>query len=157
MILSFFVSIFLFISTSSYAQVTKNDFSAGGIYMGQPVSEVVSIYGLPRNIKPAAGKGYLYSYGQYDTVFDVHSYEREIVSGFYSYGNNGAATKAGIKYGSSLKNIINAYGQPDVKNIARNGNYVVEYEYQNNKFNVWVLHFELRNGWVVGYSFGSYY
>ena len=46
--------------------------------------EAVSIYGLPRSIKPAVGKGYLYSYGQYDTIFDIHSYDREVVSGFYS-------------------------------------------------------------------------
>lgn len=157
LLVSFFVCLLLFISTTSYAKVTKSDFVAGGIYIGQPVSEAVSIYGLPRSIKPAVGKGYLYSYGQYDTIFDIHSYDREVVSGFYSQGNNGATTKAGIKYGSSLKDIKNAYGEPDIANVVRNGNYVVEYEYHNSKFNVWVLHFELKNGWVVGFSFGSYY
>ena len=149
--------IFLFIMTSVNAQTTKEDFCASGIYIGQPVSDVVAIYGYPLKIEPAAGKGYFYMYGQYDTVFNIHSYDRNIVSGFVSKGNNGSATKSGIKYGSSLNDVLNIYGKPDIKRFDRNGNYVIEYEYHNSKFNVWVLRFEFKNNWVVGYSFGSYY
>ena len=155
-IISVFVFLLFFV-VSANAQVTKEDFNASGIYIDQPVSEVVAIYGFPREIEPAAGKGYFYKYGQYDTIFNVHSYDRNLVSGFVSEGNNGSVTKSGIRYGSSLENVLNIYGKPNIGKYDHNGNYVIEYEYYNNKFNVWVLRFKFKNNWVIGFSFNSYY
>lgn len=129
MLFAFMLTIFmLIISTTTYAKVSSADFAAGGIYVGQPVSEVVSIYGMPISVRPAAGKGEIYSYGQYGTLFDIRTSGRETVEGVISSGNNGIATKAGIKYGSHINQIRAAYGTPDFQGYNKySGNYFIEY------------------------------
>ncbi len=155
---SFILTIFmLIISTTTYAKVSSTDFAAGGIYIGQPVSEVVSIYGMPISVRPAAGKGEIYSYGQYGTVFDIRTVGRETVEGVISRGNNGIATKAGIRYGSHINQIRAAYGMPDFQRYDKySGNYVMEYNYNPSKNYSWVLHFDIKNEWVIGFYLNRY-
>ena len=155
---SFILAIFiLLIPVTTYAKVSSTDFVAGGVYIGQPVSEVVSIYGMPISVRPAAGKGEIYSYGQYGTVFDIRTSGRETVEGVISSGNNGVATKGGIKYGSHINQIKAAYGTPDFQGYNKyNGNYVIEYNYNPSKNYSLVLHFDIKNEWVIGFYLNRY-
>jgi len=100
--------------------LTLEDLCIGGVYYGQPFSEVTNMYGKPVVTKEeGAPKVYFkHSFANNGTTFNVYTggnyYTKEPgdVFSVVISGNNGLATKRGMKYGSSLAQIEEVYGVP---------------------------------------------
>ena len=106
-------------TATCFAQIYKSDLDIGGIYYGQPMSEVYSKYGnskvLQRYMSGYAIK--FYCDGGSFTVGTSDTSNAQTVAYFslhevYYKGNN-IKTKAGISVGSMLADIKSAYGEPD--------------------------------------------
>ena len=102
-------------SVPCFAQITESDLSIAGVYFGQNFSEVKAVYGNPVKSRKVIGSGVMeYSFASNGTRFDVTTDSKSItVRGVVVSGNNGLATKAGIKVGMSMNRVIELYGQPD--------------------------------------------
>ena len=106
----------MLISSFSVCQaISGNRINAGGIYIGQSMSEVVSIYGKPissssRHI--VAGHRHtetVYEYGRFGTTFNV-IFDGNNVSFVLVAGNNGIATSDGIKVGTPVSEVKRILG-----------------------------------------------
>ena len=91
----------------------QSDMNIGGIYLGQPMADVIAMYGQPIAKEPSAPKGLSlifvknggkFRVGDVDTVDSVTVWADSAAAGL--------ATKAGIKLGSTVDDIFNAYGTP---------------------------------------------
>lgn len=114
----------LMICDPCFARISISDLSIGGVYLNQNFSEVLSIYGPPVSERTPAGFGKIYSFARGATVFDIHVTRTNVVKGVTIFGNNGLALdSSGIKYGSTLDDVIKYYGYPDQNHIftAENG------------------------------------
>lgn len=102
-------------SVPCFAQITDSDLSIAGVYYGQNFSEVKAVYGNPVKSRKIIGSGAMeYSFASNGTCFDVITDSKSVtVKGVSVSGNNGLATKAGIKVGTSMNQVIELYGQPD--------------------------------------------
>ena len=91
----------------------QSDMNIGGIYLGQPMADVIAMYGQPIAKEPSAPKGlsliFVKNGGKF-RVGDVDTVNRVTVRADSAAA--GLATKAGIKLGSSVDDIFNAYGTP---------------------------------------------
>ena len=96
-----------------FAQVSKSDLNIGGIYYGQPWSEVIATYGQPvrREKRPPAGHNNIFSYSNFE--FIANPAKNEYVDSVLIKDNCTFATKAGIHIGSTLAEVKAAYGEPD--------------------------------------------
>ena len=96
--------------------------TAGGIYILQPKADVIAIYGQPVKITKTeivAGHrhtNYTYEYGRFGTTFSICMRNDVNVSHIYVEGNNGIATKDGIKVGTPVSEVKRILGKPDVEN-----------------------------------------
>ena len=91
----------------------QSDMNIGGIYLGQPMADVIAMYGQPIAKEPSAPKGlsliFVKNGGKF-RVGDVDTVNRVTVRADSAAA--GLATKAGIKLGSTVDDIFNAYGTP---------------------------------------------
>lgn len=135
------------------ASISPDRMNAGGIFLGQSLSEVVSIYGKPVSTQriESLHKEFRYLYGRYGTTFDVtfngKTAGREFVIAIRVAGNNGIATSDGIKVGTPVSEVKRILGKPDKENA---GSLV----YSENKKD-WILkmmRFDIKNNAVVSYS-----
>lgn len=111
-----FVLMLVLISGFSVCQaISGNRINAGGIYIGQSMSEVVSIYGKPvsSNSKEiTAGHRHTettYEYGRFGTTFKI-MFDGNKVNFVEVAGNNGIATSDGIKVGTPLSEVKRILG-----------------------------------------------
>lgn len=91
----------------------QSDMNIGGIYLGQPMADVIAMYGQPIAKEPFPPKGIDFIFvknGGKFRVGDVDTVNRVTVRADSAAA--GLATKAGIKLGSSVDDIFNAYGTP---------------------------------------------
>lgn len=91
----------------------QSDMNIGGIYLGQPMADVIAMYGQPIAKEPLPPKGINFVFvknGGKFRVGDVDTVNRVTVRADSAAA--GLATKAGIKLGSTVDDIFNAYGTP---------------------------------------------
>ena len=91
----------------------QSDMNIGGIYLGQPMADVIAMYGQPIAKEPFPPKGIDFIFvknGGKFRVGDVDTVNRVTVRADSAAA--GLATKAGIKLGSTVDDIFNAYGTP---------------------------------------------
>ena len=100
-------------TATCFAQISKSDLNIGGIYYGQPWSEVIATYGQPvrREQRPPAGKNNIFAYSNFE--FLANPINNEYVYEVFIKDNCTFTTKAGIGIGSTLAEVQAAYGQPD--------------------------------------------
>ena len=95
--------------------ISASHINAGGIYIGQSRSEVVSIYGKPASSNSqqiTAGYRHTetkYEYGQFGTTFTI-LFEGDRVGLVTVSGNNGIATSDGIKVGTLISEVKRILG-----------------------------------------------
>jgi len=100
------------------AQITKEEMSAGGVFIGQKYADVIAVHGQParkENYSHMVLKNCTrYSYGKDGAVFDIIvSNTNNEVGAIYIKGDSGISTKAGIKINSTRDEVKAAYGKPD--------------------------------------------
>ena len=93
-----------------FAQIFKSDLSIGGIYYGQPLSEVVRMYGQPVWRKPNFIK---FTSGSANIFITPSDTQDTVMGASITGGNPKLKTNAGIGSGSTLADVIAAYGEPD--------------------------------------------
>lgn len=140
----------LMLTVTCFARISTDDLVIGGIYPGQPWSEVISLYGQPsfENREPDGNYRYYYEKnGQFGV--DVVSGH---VTGLYNTGNTSLTTTKNIRLGSTREELIQAYGQPD-QSFTENG---TEYITYNTNTENEGIQFRISNGRVKIYgSFGT--
>ena len=163
LIAALIISLFIFSNEVCFARISMSDLSIGGVYLNQNFSEVISIYGRPISERIPAGYGKTYSFAKNGTIFDVHVTRSNVVKGVKVAGNNGLALdSSGIKFGSSLKSVMNYYGNPDHSDTfkANDGQiyHVLTYRI-SNKGTTQELSFYIASayGQVVMINFDEYY
>lgn len=112
LILTLVALVTIAVSCSCFAQATQNDLCIGGIYYEQPLSEVIVRYGQPSEKRPG-----VYIFSSNEGQIEIGTRFSEVVNGrtvgsMHVEGNSIVATKAGIRTGSTYKEIIAAYGTP---------------------------------------------
>ena len=95
--------------------LSANHMNAGGVYIGQSRTEVVSIYGKPSSSSSqqiTAGARHTetkYEYGKFGTTFTI-LFEGDRVGLVTVSGNNGIATSDGIKVGTHVSEVKRILG-----------------------------------------------
>ena len=97
-------------TAACFAQISKSDLNIGGIYYGQPLSELVRMLGQPEWRKPNFIK---FKYGSSNIFITPSDTQDTVIQAIFSNGRHDLKTKAGIGYGSTLADIKAAYGEPD--------------------------------------------
>ncbi len=119
----------LSIASVANARITENRIALGGIYLGQPIDEVISMYGQPYEIE-TRGNSRLYHFFKHavthsDGITSHIPALRVMVENakvFYvDVNTNGIGTKEfstpdGIKVGSNIEDMMKAYGKADREN-----------------------------------------
>ena len=111
--------------------ISGNRINAGGIYIGQSMSEVVSIYGKPVSSSSqqiVAGHRHtetVYKYGRFGTTLNV-IFDGNRVSFVLVAGNNGIATSDGIKVGTPVSEVKRILGPG--REWKANGGHQISYE-----------------------------
>lgn len=135
------------------ASISSDRMNAGGIFLGQGLSEVVSIYGKPVSTQriESLHKEFRYQYGRYGTTFDVtfngKTAGREFVIAIRVGGNNGIATSDGIKVGTSVSEVKRILGKPDKENADS-----LIYSEQKKDWIMKMMRFDIKNNAVASYS-----
>ncbi len=94
--------------------IDKEDLSIGGIYYGQPLSEVISMLGQPVDKKLGAplGRSYLFIVNGANVWVSTSGRDDSGgVAGIRTEGDSGLTTKAGIRYGSTIEEVKRVYGE----------------------------------------------
>ena len=116
------VSMVMMVTSSCFAhQVTLKDLNIGGIYVGQPMREVASIYKNPAGTMeiPPKGFGYIFTFDG-DIGMNIQPNGSDIndstiqkitVDGLQ---NSDLIMSSGIGLGSTLDDVLSTYGEPDV-------------------------------------------
>ena len=154
-------TILLIMATPCLA-ITKDDLKAGGLYIGQNISEVIAMYGEPTNESPLAGGpgGLVLTFKQNDSdkIIIYTGRQKKSVWNFFILNKN-IPTSAGIRLGSTLNEIKEAYGTPnrEYEDIRQNKTpyYLVSYTIPKEEHSQYYLKFELENGHVVKYYIGT--
>lgn len=152
----------LLIITTPCLAITKEDLKAGGLYIGQSFSEVVALYGEPSNESPLAGGpgGLVVTFKQSDSdkIIIYTGRQKNSVWNFFILNKN-ISTNAGIRLGSTLNDIKQAYGTPNKEydDIRQNKKtyHLVSYTLPKDEYSQYYLKFELENGRVVEYYIGT--
>ncbi|MBR1661128.1 MAG: hypothetical protein IJ694_02505 [Acidaminococcaceae bacterium] len=114
-------SMVMMVTSSCFAhQVTLKDLNIGGIYVGQPMREVASIYKNPAGKIdiPPKGFGYIFIFDENvgmkiqpsSSDLEISTVEKITVDGLR---NNNLVMNSGIGLGSTLDDVLNTYGKPD--------------------------------------------
>lgn len=101
------LALLLFTSTC-FAKITNDDFCIGGVYIGQPISEVIAKYGEPEVKKSEYGNILYYIFSSPKGKILVNAYEK--VHGVEVEKGSRIATKAGIKLGATSDKVESVYG-----------------------------------------------
>ena len=119
----------LLFSSILSAAISPNQLSLGGIYLGDSIDRVYSIYGKPRTItNNGPTTEYYYGNGLLITFWN-ESQPKDVIE-IKVTERNGFATPAGIEVGMHEDILYQVYGKPDIR-YARN---VVHYQkYVNNE------------------------
>lgn len=126
-------------TATCFAQIYKDDLIIGGIYYGQPVSEVINKYGQPVH---KTGYDLIFNYGNAQVII-ILSDDKQTVAGtvFAGSHNTNLKTRAGITYGATLSDLRAAYGEPDAIEGVDGGNratYVTDLE-DGNQYSLYFL------------------
>ena len=102
-------------TATCFAQISLSDLEINGIYLGQPISEVLNKLGEPTKILHYNNAIVQYQYaGNGGGYFSVTLTEDgQNVKSKGKLKSRGFVTKAGIGIGSSLADIKAAYGEPN--------------------------------------------
>lgn len=119
----------LSIASVANARIAENRIAIGGIYLGQPVDEVISMYGQPYETRTDGNKVTYHFFKHAVTHSDGITSQipalRVIVENAKVYyadvNTNGIGTKEfntpdGIKVGSNIEKMMKAYGKADREN-----------------------------------------
>lgn len=158
------VAILVMMTATCFAQITKEDLNIGGIYIGQPLEEVVAKYGDSVRKEPHAPKGYDLIFMIDGSEIRVFPIQGQVVS-FSLNDNSKLNTSAGISIGMSLDDIKNAYGNPDKVTsdmYVNRVSYFTPNVYSNDANSAWeyykdVLTFNLSNGRIKFITFDREY
>ena len=101
------LALLLFTSTC-FAKITKDDFCIGGVYIAQPMSEVIAKYGEPEVKKNDEGDPRYYVFSSPKGKILVGSYDK--VTWAQVEKGSRIATKAGIKLGVTSDKVESVYG-----------------------------------------------
>ena len=154
-------TILLIMATPCLA-ITKDDLTAGRLYIGQSFSEVIALYGEPSNESPLAGGpgGLVVTFKQSDSdkIIIYTGRQKKSVWNFFILNKN-IPTNAGIQLGSTLNDIKQTYGTPnrEYDSIRQNKTpyHLVSYTIPKDEHSQYYLKFELENGHVVKYYIGT--
>ena len=97
-------------TAACFAQISKSDLNIGGIYYGQPLSELVRMLGQPEWRKPNFIK---FRYGSANIFITPSDSQTTVVAATITGGDNDLKSKAGIGRGATLDEIKAVYGEPD--------------------------------------------
>ena len=115
LLMSAIVTVMMLATATCFAKISVDDLEINGIYLGQPISEVVNRFGQTHAVQCAPkGVSYIYRIGGKNkfTVTSSNNKGGNVVRvGIYE--NCDFVTKAGIGVGSSLTDIKASYGDPD--------------------------------------------
>lgn len=110
------VAMLVMMTATCFAQITFDDLKIGGVYVGQPMEEVLEKYGEPVEITVFAPKGDLYHFkdenGSEIKVARLSPSANYVIS-ISLTGSSRIFTSAGIGLGSKVDDIISVYGTPD--------------------------------------------
>lgn len=106
-VLSVITALAIMVTATCFARISTDDLIIGGLYPGQPWSEVISIYGQP-NMRQGTNE-YIFWVNKGKILLRI---ENEHVV-FINVLNGTTPTTRGISRGVSKQEIINIYGQPD--------------------------------------------
>ena len=142
-------TIFITVSVPCFAQLPKEDMVVGGLYIGQKFSEVMEMYGRPSGImKETEDPGRVFSFTEENgTEFNVHIID-DRVAGVELFGKNSLSTKAGIRIGSTVKNVKRAYGNPDDQRGTKDDG-IMYYKCDASNRHTRILIIEVKAGKVV--------
>lgn len=135
------------------ASISPGRMNAGGIFLGQNLSEVVSIYGKPVSTQriESLHKEFRYQYGRYGTTFDItfngKTVGKEFVIAINVAGSNGIATSDGIKVGTPVSEVKRILGKPDKENADS-----IIYKEHKQDWVMKMMRFNIKNNAVVSYS-----
>lgn len=163
MLIMFIVSL-LAMSVTCYAKITVEDLNIGGIYYGQPASDVVKKLGNPTRMQvtPPAGSSPVFKLGNSEVLVKyVWNKDIQLVWGVSILSGNGASTAAGIGIGSNYEDVIKAYGKADYDSVLTHSGlqrYAVSYKIPNIEQGTGAsLDFAIGSDKkVIGISFGTY-
>ena len=108
----------MIVTATCFAQISVSELNIGGVYIGQPITEVFDRFGEPSEIGPSnTGEAYFWfvSGSNYNYMLIVQSSSDR--SGYVVVASSGVGgnllTKAGIGAGASLTSVKAIYGEPD--------------------------------------------
>ena len=137
----------LTVAVPCFAQITPENMVVGGLYIGQSYSDVMLIYDKPSGeLKYPAGAGRVFSFVENGTEFNVRFIDGRLAS-LEVTEKNTLATKAGIRIGSTVKEVKKAYGKPDEEHTMGN-EYTMDYKHYTGEDHTWILSFRVRDGKV---------
>ena len=137
----------------AHALVDTSDLVLGGVTLGEAYEDVEALYGPPTSRRIG---GYWYGVINYgDSVHMTIQPDRDNPDQFYIYGvtsdgANGLATPKGITVGSTVDELLEAYGAPDRSGFDRSdgGEYYMYYDNENQRRGSY-LWCNIKNGVVT--------
>lgn len=144
------------ISVPCFAQMPKAEMVVGGLYIGQRFSEVMEMYGRPSGImKETEDPGRVFSFTEENgTEFNVRIID-DRVAGLELFGKNSLSTKAGIRIGSTVRNVKRAYGNPDDQRGTKDDG-IMYYKCDAGNRHTWILIIEVKSGKVVSIEMSDF-
>lgn len=136
---------FVFLCSSlCSAKLPGEQMALGGITLGMSKQQVYAIYGKP----VALGRnGFVIEYGRYGTTFQIRVSDREPVRRVCVVGNNGIATPAGVKVGTSYDEVIRLLGKPDYDSLSTHN--TIEYISLDDKYAGLIMEFKNGRVWRI--------
>ena len=144
--ISIFVISFFLLNAISYAGLSSNRFSIGGIKLGYNLNQIKKLYGQPKKIDTEIkssehdGSKYEVKTVYYGTSFKIYLMNGHVIS-VTSSGKNGIKTRDGIKVGDPEIKLADVYGQPN-QSVSDNG--IQMYIYDDDTSNQFI--FQIKNG-----------
>lgn len=161
LIMTVTVAVMTLATTTGFAKIAYDDLNLGGIYLGQPMSEIITKFGQPKfkARTPDFPNGYYGSFncGNFKLYISTTDSDNGVVFELTANNDCQFVTKAGIGIGSSLASVKAAYGEPDLVNEKTDIVYLAQYTYFVKDDNKTKLSFLIRkdNGKVEGIYFVS--
>ena len=104
--------VIIFCFSVCQASISDDKMNAGGVSIGQSISEVKSKLGKPVSVEKYGEGNIAYNYVDDKTCFRIYFYHR-LVNMIKVSGDNGIATSDGIKIGTPMNEVIKILGEPD--------------------------------------------
>ena len=123
------------------AKLPGEQMALGGITLGMSKQQVYAIQGKPVAL---SRNGFAIEYGRYGTTFQIRVSDSEPVRHIYVVGNNGIATPAGVKVGTSYEEVIRLLGKPDYDSLSTHN--TIQYSSLDDKYAGLIM--EFKNGRV---------